>query len=313
MLTSWSSGEDGALFSIDEERAGILTVDFITPVVDDPVAWGEIAAANSLSDVFAMGGRPLVALNVVGFPTKTLGLEVLESVLSGGLNKVREAGAFLLGGHSVEDNEPKYGLVVYGEVPRSSIWRVTGARAGDLLVLTKPLGTGIVTTALKAEMLEDTSSYTEAVRWMSALNDIPRSLAPEILASVHACTDVTGFGLAGHALDMLSSGGLNLLLGMRNLPLLPGVHRLAASGLVPAGTYNNRVEYQDRVTGPASDDEIQMDIVFDAQTSGGLLLAVPEAAAADLLPALAQAGFPLSAVIGRFVDGEGLIVVSEGL
>lgn len=313
MLTSWSSGEDGALFSIDEERAGILTVDFITPVVDDPVAWGEIAAANSLSDVFAMGGRPLVALNVVGFPTKTLGLEVLESVLSGGLNKVREAGAFLLGGHSVEDNEPKYGLVVYGEVPRSSIWRVTGARAGDLLVLTKPLGTGIVTTALKAEMLEDASSYTEAVRWMSALNDIPRSLAPEILASVHACTDVTGFGLAGHALDMLSSGGLNLLLGMRNLPLLPGVHRLAASGLVPAGTYNNRVEYQDRVTGPASDDEIQMDIVFDAQTSGGLLLAVPEEATVDLLPALARAGFPLSAVIGRFVDGEGLIVVSEGL
>ncbi len=313
MLASWSSGEDGALFSIDEERAGILTVDFITPVVDDPVAWGEIAAANSLSDVFAMGGRPLVALNVVGFPTKTLGLEVLESVLSGGLKKVGEAGAFLLGGHSVEDNEPKYGLVVYGEVPRSSIWRVTGARAGDVLVLTKPLGTGIVTTALKAEMLEDASSYTEAVRWMSALNDIPLSLAPEILASVHACTDVTGFGLAGHALDMLSSGGLNLLLGMRNLPLLPGVHRLAASGLVPAGTYNNRVEYQDRVTGPASDDEIQMDIVFDAQTSGGLLLAVPEAAAADLLPALAQAGFPLSAVIGRFVDGEGLIVVSEGL
>jgi len=230
IITSWGSGEDAALWTIDPERAGILTVDFITPVSDDPLTWGRIAATNSLSDVFAMGGKPFVALNIVGFPTKTLELDVLKDVLRGGQEKVAEAGAFLLGGHIVEDREPKFGLVVYGEVRRDSIWKVTGARPGDLLLLTKPVGTGIVATAVKADMVEDEASRIEAARWMTTLNDLPRLLSADECRVVHACTDVTGFGLAGHVLDMLSEGGLKLTLGIRDIPLLPGVLDLASSG-----------------------------------------------------------------------------------
>lgn len=311
ILSSWVSGEDAALWVLDEERAGVLTVDFITPLVDDPSTWGEIAAANSLSDVFAMGGIPLVALNIVGFPTKTLDLDVLKKVLHGGFRKVREAGAFLLGGHSVEDREPKYGLVVYGEVARNAIWQVTGARPGDVLLLTKPLGTGVVATAIKAEMLGNVETEREAVRWMTALNDLPRKLGAEARLKVHACTDVTGFGLAGHSLDMLSGGGLDLHLGIRDIPLLPGVLDLASNGLIPEGTYNNRIEYGDRVRDPEGHEDILMDMIFDAQTSGGLLLAMSEEAGAEMLPDIRAMGFEHAAVIGRFSGGSGAIEVRE--
>jgi len=312
-MSSWSSGEDAALFTIDDKRAGILTVDFITPVVDDPRLWGRIAAANALSDVFAMGGLPLVALNIVGFPVKTLPLEMLEAILAGGLEVVQEAGAFLAGGHSVEDKEPKYGLTVFGEVPIDKIWRINGARAGDVLLLTKPIGTGIATTALKADMVSDDRTVQEAVRWMSTLNDLPKRLAPDLLSCVNACTDVTGFGLAGHALDMLSSGNLKLLLCLNEIPLITGVLELAESGLVPAGTYNNRAEYENRVDDPAGHDEILLEMLFDTQTSGGMLLAVPEKVASDLLSALKEAGFESSAIIGRFVPGDRKIHIVEGL
>lgn len=291
----------------------MLTVDFITPVVDDPIVWGRIAAANSLSDVFAMGGFPLVALNVVGFPVKCLDMSVLEAILAGGHEKVREAGAFLLGGHSVEDKEPKYGLVAYGEVALDSVWRVTGARPGDMLLLTKPLGTGIVTTALKADMLEDKRSLQEAIRWMSTLNDLPKRLDHEHLSSVRACTDVTGFGLAGHALDMLSSREMNLVLGIRDIPLLPGTISLAESGLVPAGTYNNRLEYEGRVRDPQRHDDAAMDILFDAQTSGGLLLALPEEKFQDFLSAVRDLGFESAACIGRFTQGDGEIEIVDNI
>ncbi len=281
--------------------------------MDDPHVWGRVAAANSLSDVFAMGGSPLVALNIVGFPVKTLDMSVLEAVLAGGFEKVKEAGAFLLGGHSVEDKEPKYGLVVYGEVRIDSVWKVTGARPGDVLLLTKPIGTGVVATALKADMLEDERSLQEAVRWMSTLNDLPRKLDPALLSLIHACTDVTGFGLAGHSLDMLSSRNLNLILGVRDIPLLPGVLDLASSGLIPAGTYNNRIEYEDRVFDPMKHDDVLMDMLFDAQTSGGLLLALPEDGAESFLVALRDVGFELAAVIGRFTDGKGDIEIVDNI
>ncbi len=281
--------------------------------MDDPHVWGRVAAANSLSDVFAMGGSPLVALNIVGFPVKTLDMSVLEAVLAGGFEKVKEAGAFLLGGHSVEDKEPKYGLVVYGEVRIDSVWKVTGARPGDVLLLTKPIGTGVVATALKADMLEDERSLQEAVRWMSTLNDLPRKLDPALLSLIHACTDVTGFGLAGHSLDMLSSRNLNLILGVRDIPLLPGVLDLASSGLIPAGTYNNRIEYEDRVFDPMKHDDVLMDMLFDAQTSGGLLLALPEDGAESFLVALRYIGFELAAVIGRFTDGKGDIEIVDNI
>ena len=307
IITSWGSGEDAAIWKIDEERLGILTVDFITPVADDPYVWGQIAAANSLSDAFAMGGRPFVALNIVGFPTKCLGLESLKEVLRGGHEKATEAGAFLMGGHSVEDAEPKYGLVVYGEVRADSLWKVTGARPGDLLIITKPLGTGIVATAVKAEMVEDEASVREAFRWMTALNDLPLRLSPDERRLVRACTDVTGFGLAGHCLDMLSEGGLDLILDPEALPLLPGVRDLAGSGLLPAGAYNNRDAYGERVKGLEGADEFAADILFDPQTSGGLLLAVPEEHAESLLASVRAACFEYGAVAGRFTEGEGFI------
>jgi len=288
-------------------------VDFITPVSDDPYTWGQIAAANSLSDVFAMGGKPFVALNIVGFPTKALELDVLKEVLRGGQEKVAEAGGFLLGGHSVDDREPKYGLVVYGEVRTDSIWKVTGAGPGDLLILTKPVGTGIVATAVKADMVEDEASRTEAARWMTTLNDLPRRISEAECRSVNACTDVTGFGLAGHALDMLSAGGLDLTLGIRNVPLLPGVLDLACSGLIPAGTYNNRIAYEDRVKDPEKHDEILMDMIFDAQTSGGLLLAMGRDDAEKMLPVIRGFGFEQAAVIGQFSEGDGTIEIADSI
>ena len=229
-MASWNGNEDAAVFALDSERLGVLTIDFITPVVDDPYTWGQIAAANSLSDVFAMGGRPIVALNVVCFPTKYLALDVLKEILSGGFERVRTAGAFLAGGHSVQDDEPKYGLVVYGEVMKSALWRTTGAKAGDNLILTKPVGTGIAITAIKAEMIEDESTRTEAAESMKTLNDI--ALPPELHGQVHAATDVTGFGLAGHVCDMLSEN-LDCRISLRNVPTISGVKDLADMGLVP--------------------------------------------------------------------------------
>ena len=306
-MTDWDSGEDAAVWMIDGERAGILTVDFITPVVDDPKQWVAIAAANSLSDAYAMGGRPLIALNVVGFPSKKLDLSILQSVLAGGMEKVTESGAFLAGGHSVEDEEPKFGLVVFGEVPAGRIWKVSGARPGDAIILTKPLGTGVMATAIKADMAGDASWTDEAIRWMTTLNDVPVRLDPHLLSEINAGTDVTGFGLIGHALDMVSGGRLDISLSMSNLPLLPGVIQLAEMGLLPAGTYNNRIAYQDRVRDDSSCPETHVDMAFDAQTSGGLLLAVNREKAETVAEAIRALGFRHAAIIGRVEEGKGTI------
>ena len=290
-------------------------MDFITPVVDDPYVWGQIAAANSISDVFAMGGRPVVALNVVCFPTDTLSLDILEKILEGGFLKMREAGAFLVGGHSVRDEEPKYGLVVYGEVDKDRVWRTTGAEAGDLLILTKPIGTGIVATAVKAGAVEtaENPSVTEAVRWMTTLNDVPLKMPDGLCRAVHAATDVTGFGLTGHILDMLSAQGEGVRLGfrlsLRDVPLLPGVLDLACEEFVPGGTYRNREAYDDRVKIGGNFSSAETDVMFDAQTSGGLLLAASPAHVGEILEACAAAGFTSAAIIGEFAPGEGTIDV----
>ena len=312
-MADWNGGEDAALWKIDDERLGILTVDFITPVVDDPYIWGQIAAANSISDVFAMGGRPVVALNVVAFPTQTLPLDVLKKILEGGFSKTREAGAFLAGGHSITDNEPKYGLVVYGEVNKDSAWHTTGAHAGDLLILTKPIGTGIAAAAFKTDAAENSETVTEAVRWMTAINDIPVRLTDDLCRAVSAATDVTGFGLAGHILDMLGvQGGGELLefrLSLRNVPLLTGVIDLANKGFVPGGAYRNRKAYTGRVKIGKGYSPAEVEVLFDTQTSGGLLLAVSPGRAGELLEACRAAGFDRAAVIGEFAPGEGTIAV----
>jgi selenide,water dikinase len=313
ILATWSGGEDAALWKIDGRRLGILTVDFITPVVDDPYLWGQVAAANSIGDVFAMGGRPIVALNVVGFPTKKLELDVLKKILAGGFSKTREAGAFLAGGHSVQDEEPKYGLVVYGEVDADEVWRTSGAGEKDLLILTKPIGTGIAITGIKADMIENPETAAEATRWMTALNDVPRAFSAGLRRSVHAATDVTGFGLTGHILDMLSGGDLDFRLSLRDLPLLPGVLDLANTGLIPEGTYRNRVAYEDRVQIEGDFEDAEIDLLFDAQTSGGLLLAVSPDRAEEALSACRGTGFGRAAVIGEFSRGSGKIKVEAFL
>lgn len=297
------------MWKIDERRLGVLTVDFITPVVDDPYAWGQVAAANSISDVFAMGGQPIVALNVVGFPTKQLPLDVLKKILDGGFSKTREAGAFLAGGHSVQDDEPKYGLVVYGEVDADAMWRTVGARDGDVLILTKPVGTGIAITGSKAQMIDNPATSAEAIRWMTTLNDLPRRISDDLHRAVRAATDVTGFGLAGHVLDMLSEGGLDFRLSLRDVPLLPGVKDLADMGLVPEGSHRNHVAYMDQVDIDGGFSDADIDMLYDAQTSGGLLLALPPGRAEEMLNACREAGFEQAAVIGDFKPGSGRIKV----
>ncbi len=289
---------------VDDTRAGIFTLDFITPVVDDPFIFGQIAAANAMSDVFAMGGRPLVALNIVGFPVNCQPLEMLTQILKGGQERVTAAGAFLAGGHSVEDEEPKYGLAVYGEVEVKNIWRVTGARPGDSLILTKPLGTGVVITAFQADM-DDPGEIDAAVDSMRMLNDLPRRLPEDLWKEVHACTDVTGFSLAGHLLDMLSGGEVGVRIFAKELPILPGALEKADMGLVPAGSYRNRELYSPRVDGLENISSPMSDLIFDAQTSGGLLLAVSEEISCRFLEVCRSAGFPHSAIIGGFTEGEG--------
>lgn len=309
LLTGWEHGEDAALWALDEKRVGIFSIDVITPVVDDPVIWGEIAAANALSDIFAMGGQPLLALNFIGFPLNCLPLEMLQDVLKGGLNKVKEAGAVLAGGHSIEDEEPKFGLAVFGEVASDRVWRTWGARDGDVAILTKPLGTGILATALKAGMADERE--TEAmVRSMRALNDIPRDLSEGQFRGIHACTDITGFGFAGHALDMLSEGVLNLVLDLERLPVLPGTIEKAEMGLVPAGGYNNRNQYERSVDNLEHLPVERGDLLFDPQTSGGLLMAVDPNMADEVLQICYEKGFGFADKVGTFRTGSGRLVVS---
>lgn len=308
ILASWNGNEDAAVFELDENRYGILTVDFITPVVDDAFTWGQIAAANSLSDVFAMGGRPIVALNVVCFPTKYLELDVLKSILEGGFERVRSSGAFLVGGHSVQDDEPKYGLVVYGEAEKKKLWRTTGAREGDNLILTKPLGTGIAVTAIKAGMIEDESTVTEATESMKALNIV--NLPDDLHMAVNAATDVTGFGLAGHLLDMLGEN-LDCVINPKILPTIAGVKELADMGLVPEGAYRNMAMYQDSVESDGEFQQSDIDMIYDAQTSGGLLLAVSPGKSQAVLNHIRKEGFGRAEIIGVLTKGNGRIIVSE--
>lgn len=302
LMASWNRGEDAALWTIDEKRLGILTVDFITPIVDSPVKFGEIAAANSLSDVYAMGGRPLIALNVVCFPTNCEPISVLKEILLGGANKVMEAKAMLAGGHSVQDEEPKYGLVVFGEVEKDKMWPVGNAKAGDALILTKPLGTGIAVTAIKAGLFSE-ENIEAATESMAKLNAIPQILSDEIRAAVSACTDLTGFGLAGHALD-LPAEGVSVEIDFASLPLLPGINEMADMGLIPAGSYSNREHSGGKVAISPNLGPFAADVLFDPQTSGGLLISIPEKFAARLLGELHKGSFTAAKKIGKFVEGD---------
>lgn len=280
-------------------------MDFITPVVDSPEYFGKIAAANSLSDVYAMGGRPLIALNVVCFPTDCEPLDILKEILEGGARKAIEAGAMLAGGHSVQDEEPKYGLVVFGEVKKDMMWTVGTAKPGEVLILTKPIGTGIAVTAIKAGLFAE-ENIDAAVQSMAQLNSIPKVLSEDICRAVTACTDVTGFGLAGHALDLLSDG-TSLEIEMERLPLLPGIGEMADMGLIPAGAYRNKEHSGSKVINESKMGIFAEDLLFDPQTSGGLLIAIPSVREKELLEQLHAGGFANSVRIGKFVPGDNLI------
>lgn len=307
MLIGISTSDDAGVYKVSEELALIQTVDFFSPVVDDPYDFGRIAAANALSDVYAMGGVPKTALNIVAFPVGCLPGEVLRAVLAGGADKLREAGAVLLGGHSVDDPELKYGLAVTGYVHPARILANQGLQPGDALILTKPLGTGIVSTALKAGLAKE-ETKRRATGLMAALN----RAAAEVMRDfpVSACTDITGFGLLGHLAEMIAGTGRTIVLAAGEVPIIPEAFEFAAIGMVPAGAHNNRRFREKMVAGRL--DPVLRDILFDPQTSGGLLLGCPEGVARTLHRRLVEAGVDEARVIGYVTESKEEKILIDG-
>ena len=299
VLIDAATRDDAAVFQLSPERALVATVDFFTPIVDNPAAWGAIAAANALSDIYAMGATPLFALNLVGWPRDRAPLELLGEVLGGAFEVTRRAGCLVLGGHSIDSVEPTFGMAVIGEVHPDRMLTNAGGCAGDLLVLTKPIGTGILATALKRDALLETG-MTDAVRSMTTLNDGAARAALKV--GVSAATDVTGFGLVGHLTGMLEASRVAAEIAFDSVPVLPHARNLASRGVIPGGTQRN-LEAADRVEWDESLSPADRYLCVDAQTSGGLLLAVPAENEADLLTALKEEGTPAAAVIGRLIAG----------
>ena len=299
LLVGFDTSDDAAVYRLTDDLAVVQTIDFFPPIVDDPYDYGAIAAVNALSDVYAMGGVPLLALNIVCFP-EDLPKEVLGRMLLGGMDVAKEAGIVIAGGHTVKDREPKYGLSVTGVVRPDRIITNAAAAPGDDLVLTKPLGSGIITTAAKAGVTDD-KILAGAVDTMRQLNRTAAEVMVE--AGVKSATDITGFGLAGHLLGMLRASGTAAKLSFPDVPLLPGVRELADRGVVPGGTRNNLDAFDSEIAwGPDITDEEKL-ILCDAQTSGGLLIAVPSASTQSVLDGLTQRGVT-GAVIGRVVAAE---------
>lgn len=293
----FDTSDDACVYKLREDLAIIQTVDFFPPVVDDPYVYGQIAAANALSDVYAMGGEPTLALNLLCFPD-CLPPEVLQGIMEGGADKVREAGAIIAGGHSIEDSEPKYGLCVSGFIHPDAVWSNATAKPGDVLILTKPLGSGILNTAAKADLLTE-EQMQPAIDTMRMLNKSARDVAQGF--SIHACTDITGFGLLGHAGEMAQGSGVTLALRAGSIPLLPEAYDMAAMGIIPGGAYENR-DYLEGIVKMDPDVALPLqDILYDPQTSGGLLFAAG-ADEADALLAKLEETCPQAAIIGQVVQ-----------
>jgi len=301
ILVDASTRDDAAVFQVADDRAIVATVDFFAPLVDDPYDFGRIAAANAFSDVYAMGATPLFALNLVSWPRDRLPFDVLGDVLRGGADVAREAGAFVLGGHSVDDPEPKYGMVVYGEVHPSRVITIAGARPGDVLVLTKPIGTGLLTTALKRDLLTE-RDLGDAVAAMTTLN--AGAARAMVATGVHAATDVTGFGLLGHLHNLLRASGAAAEVTAAAVPVLPRAREMVERGAVPGGTRRNADSLAAHVTWDPAVTDAHRILLADAQTSGGLLIAVAPERRDALLTALARERTPAAAVVGRVVAGE---------
>ena len=300
VLVGSATGDDAAVYRIDDERALVLTTDFFTPVVDDPYEFGAVAAANALSDVYAMGGWPIAALNLVGFPESELDVSVLGEILRGGAEKAREAGIDIVGGHTIKTDEPIYGLAVTGMVHPKKIASNAGGLPGDVLVLTKPIGIGIVTTAAKQDR-DAAHAIGEAIRLMSMLN----RAAAEAMAtvSVHACTDITGFGLLGHMRNIVRASGCSATVRLEDVPVIDAAWTYVREGIAPGGTHANWRFLSDSVEYATGIDKESQLVLSDAQTSGGLLIAVSPDEADKLIGELRSRGTPCAAIIGTLAAG----------
>lgn len=297
------------MYKLTGDLAIIQTVDFFTPVVDDPFTFGQIAAANALSDVYAMGGKPLTAMNIVCFPIQNMDIVVLREIIKGGIDKIREAGVVLLGGHSVDDQELKYGLSVTGTIHPDKVIRKEGAAPGDKLILTKPLGTGIISTAIKAGKAS-AQAITRIVASMTALNQKASEIMQAI--GVNACTDITGFGLLGHAAEMIEGTDVGMVIYANSVPVFPEAKEMAAVGMIPGGLNRNRDYRKSIVKMEKAVDAITADILFDPQTSGGLLISVSSGKADLLLEKLRQAGILSVAEVGEVIgELKGKIIVKS--
>jgi selenide,water dikinase len=295
MLVGTETSDDAGVFRLRPDLAIVNTVDFFTPIVDDPYTFGQISAANSLSDVYAMGGEPKTCLNLVCFPKGKMDIKILGEILKGGADKVRESGAVIIGGHSIIDEEIKYGMAVTGVIHPDKIYRNVGVQEGDVLILTKPLGTGIITTALKKGKASQ-ESVDEAVQSMTTLN----ATASRVMRNyaVHACSDVTGFGILGHGLGMASGSGVTLVIESAKLPLLDAAPRLAEKGYITGGCKRNREFLQEKISIEKSIREGLIEVALDPQTSGGLLIAVAKRQSSQLIEELKGAGVDAATEVG---------------
>jgi selenide,water dikinase len=291
--------DDAGVFNVSDDVALIHTVDFFTPIVDDPFTFGQIAAANSLSDIYAMGGKPVSALNIVCFPSKSMAPEVLGEIIKGSIEILHQAEAHLLGGHSVDDEELKYGLAVIGTIRPHMVLTTQGGKAGNKLLLTKPLGTGIINTALKGEMASE-DAVQKSVDTMKTLNKTASILMRNF--DIHACTDVTGFGLIGHVMEMIQNSRLGMVIDSASVPYIEETKKYADMGLLPGGLHKNRDYLKEKVEIKGDIEQSMEDILYDPQTSGGLLVAVKAEDAENLKKALQDAGIEHASIIGEFTD-----------
>jgi selenide, water dikinase len=305
LMVDYRTADDAGVYKLSDDLALVQTVDFFPPMVDEPFIFGQIAAANALSDIYAMGGTPITALSLVAFPAHTLDPGILREIMEGGLDKLREAHTALVGGHSISDEEIKFGFAVTGTIHPDKVLRNRGARPGDALILTKPLGNGIINTAIRNEQCPD-DIREAAVAAMTQLNKVAAELA--LSRNPSAMTDVTGFGLIGHALEMVQGSEVGLRIRVNDLPLLPGAVELAKAGMVPGGTARNREYVEPSVSGLDCLEPWRSDLLCDPQTSGGLLIAVPAETAADLVREMHN--FELDArIIGEVAGNRGRILL----
>lgn len=301
VLVGTNTADDAAVYKVTDSLAIVQTVDYFTPVVDDPYTFGAITAANSLSDIYAMGAQPLFALNIVGFPSKKLSLDILAEILKGGAAKAVEAGINIIGGHTIDDPEPKYGMAVTAVINPSEVITNAGAKEGDLLVLTKPLGLGIITTAMKRGLVSP-ETIAEAINIMSTLNKNAAEVMVKV--GVHACTDITGFGFLGHLHEMVKASGLGAKIVLGDVPVIQEAWDLInyESGVVPGGTVRNLEFLKENLVVSPGISDVGLLVLADAQTSGGLLMSVAEEKLPNLLKGLKEAGVQTSAVVGKVVD-----------